>query len=314
MTQIHQPHDKLVKKLLSNKATARDVLSLYLPPEILAITNLDILELQRDSFIDDEHRTSAVDLLYKTDIQGDAGYLWILIEHQRRSDYWMPLRLFRYMGVIWEHIRRTNRKRTTLPLIIPLVIYNGNEPYAHSLTLSDLLAPESVRPLFDRMFTQPFPLVDLATVEDETLREQAQTHVHGIALLMALKHAHDRHLKTFFEHVMVLVLKHLEKLGDGDIVVDVLYYLLSEGQFLKDSDFKQIIHREFSQQTEDNLMTIAQQLEQRGLERGLEKGKLEGKLEIAEILLKEGQQIDFIERITKLTRLDILALEKELSH
>ncbi|TAK77201.1 MAG: transposase, partial [Gammaproteobacteria bacterium] len=62
----HQPHDHLVKKLLSNPATARDILSLYLPHDVLTAVDLNCLELQRDSFIDDEHRAFAVDLLYKT--------------------------------------------------------------------------------------------------------------------------------------------------------------------------------------------------------------------------------------------------------
>ncbi len=73
-----------------------------------------------------------------------------------------------------------------------------------------------------------------------------------------------------------------------------------------------------------------QQLEQRGFEIGEREGrlkaivevileaKLEGKreekLKIAEALLKEGQQIDLVEKITKLTRQDILALEKKISY
>ena len=50
-TFIHQPHDKLVKRLLASPMTARDILNLYLPPDILSMVDLNYLELQRDSFI-----------------------------------------------------------------------------------------------------------------------------------------------------------------------------------------------------------------------------------------------------------------------
>jgi len=65
---------QIIKKLLSNPVTARDILSLYLPAEVLSIANLNHLELQRDTFIDDEHRTYAVDLLYKTTFQNEEVF------------------------------------------------------------------------------------------------------------------------------------------------------------------------------------------------------------------------------------------------
>ena len=83
---VTQPHDKLVKRLLSNPKAAKDILSLYLPPDVSQLVNLDHLSLERDSFIDDEHRAFAVDLLYKTTFAGEEGYLWILLEHQRKDD------------------------------------------------------------------------------------------------------------------------------------------------------------------------------------------------------------------------------------
>ena len=100
LSNVHQPHDKIIKKLLSNMTVARDILSLFLPKEILDIVNLDHLELQPNSFIDDEHRAFAVDLLYKTTFSEKEGYIWILLEHQSYSDLWMPVRIFQYIALI----------------------------------------------------------------------------------------------------------------------------------------------------------------------------------------------------------------------
>ena len=132
---VTQPHDKLVKRLLSNPATAKEILELYLPPDVLALTDLTKLSLQRDSFIDDEHRAFAVDLLFKTTFQEEEGYLWVLLEHQRKDDPWLPVRIFKYIAIIWDHLRKVP-KNHKIPLVYPLIIYNGSRPYSHSLNVT----------------------------------------------------------------------------------------------------------------------------------------------------------------------------------
>ncbi len=43
--KVHQPHDKITKKILGNLDAARDILSQYLPKEILDITDLSKLSI-----------------------------------------------------------------------------------------------------------------------------------------------------------------------------------------------------------------------------------------------------------------------------
>lgn len=307
-SSVHQPHDKLIKKLLSNPATARDILSLYLPKDVLEIVDLNHLELQKDSFIDDEHRAYAVDLLYKTIFQSKEGYIWVLLEHQRKSDYWMPVRLFKYIAMIWDHVRKTS-KSTSVPLIYPLLLYNGSQPYAHSLILSDLIEPEASRKIFSRLFTEPFCLIDLTTIEDESLRKSAQNRVKGIALLMALKHVFDKNLQAFFDQTLIKVLRQLDQSGDTDEVVDVLYYLLNEGEFLDEKRFWSILDHQFSQEVEGKMATIAEKMEQRGIEKN--------NMEIAKQLLSEkiglsdSDLIALIKRVTGLSEDKIQELRKK---
>lgn len=173
---IHQPHDKLVKRMLSNPEAAKDILSLYLPKEVLDIVDLNYLEMQKDSFIDDEHRAYAVDILYKTRFQNEEGYIWVLLEHQRKSDVWMPVRIFKYIAIIWDHLRKSGQS-DSIPLVYPLVVYNGDKPYNHSLTLSDLIKPDQSKEIFNTLFTSPFTLIDLPAIDDNILRKQAQDGV-----------------------------------------------------------------------------------------------------------------------------------------
>ena len=301
---VSQPHDKIVKRMLSNPAAARDILNLYLPKEVLSIVDLNFLELQRDSFIDDEHRAFAVDLLFKTAFQGKEGYLWILVEHQRKDDVWMPVRVFKYIATVWDHLMRKNinKSQARLPLIYPIIIYNGDKPYSSSLTLSDLIEPTESKQLFKDMFAKPIPLIDLTCIQDEELKKNAQFYVRGICLLMALKHVFDHQLQVFIDQIMIYCLVQLEQIGDVDEVIDIISYLSKENNYLDKKRFWQGLYGKFSEETEGKMTTIAQQMRQEGIEKE--------KIEIAKRLLDDRHDLNEVDLINWVKKMTGLSEEK----
>jgi predicted transposase/invertase (TIGR01784 family) len=308
-SNVSQPHDKLIKRLLSNPKTAIDILNLYLPQEVASLIDLTNLSLQRDSFIDDEHRAFAVDLLYKTTFDGEEGHLWILLEHQRKPDPWLPVRIFKYMATIWDHLRKTS-KTHQIPLIYPIIIYNGDRPYHYSLTFQDMITPEASKKLFSSFFKTPFCMIDLATIQDEVLKNQLQEHVRGIAVLLTLKHVFDKNLQIIFEQLLVDAYQQLDQMGNQDDVADMLSYLLKENEGLQEDQFWYIINQKFSRKVEEKTMTIAQKIEARGFEKGIEKSNEA----IAKRMLSEGYDLNTIKRLTDLTSEKLIALQKAHSN
>lgn len=305
---VHQPHDKLVKKLLSNTATARDILSLYLPIEVLKIIDLNHLELQRDSFIDDEHRAFAVDLLFKTKFQNEEGYIWILLEHQSTDDSWLPVRIFKYIALIWEHLR-SKSKKAVIPLVYPLIIYNGQRSYVSSLNLRDLIYPKESQKMFDTLFSTPFQLIDLTQINDETLREQMQGHIRGIALLMTLKHIFDKNLQNSFETVLLEAYKRLDRSGDREDLGDMLYYIFKKNDSLNKNQFWSILDQEFSQEVGGNFMTMEEQAILEGMQKGIQQGIQQGKAEMAKQLIAANLDLAFIAKISGISIDKLLKLK-----
>ena len=86
MSTIHQPHDKIVKTSLSNPAVSREFFDRLLPDKIRQLVDLDHLHLENTSFIDDDMKASACDLLFTTKFAGRPGYLYALVEHQHLPD------------------------------------------------------------------------------------------------------------------------------------------------------------------------------------------------------------------------------------
>ena len=145
---------------------------------------------------------------------GEDCYLWLLIEQQRDPDVWLPLRLFGYIAVIWDYIRKTSASRAKsvkLPLVYLLIISNASRPYRHSLTLRDMIAPEDAKVLFDKLFNTPFQLIDLAAITDEELRIQLQERVQAQALLLSLKHVFDQNLQDYLETVLFDLFQTMEQ-------------------------------------------------------------------------------------------------------
>lgn len=134
----------------------------------------------------------------------------------------------------------------------------------------------------------------------------------GIALLMALKHVFDRNLQAFYEHTLVKILKQLDQAGDTDEVVDVLYYLLNEGKFLDEGQFWSSFHHNFSKEVENKMTTIAQKIEERGIEKGLEEGKMQTakRLLTEKTGLSDAELVEWVHRMTGLPMEKIKKLQK----
>lgn len=305
---VDKPHDKLIRRLLSNLTTAREILDVYLPNHVKELVDLSTLKQEPDTFVDAQHRFLEVDILFKAKcrLADKECYIWVLIEQQREPDVWLPLRQFCYLGVIWDHIRKaskTRAKSAKLPLIYPLVISNSSKPYPHSLTLRDMIEPDEAKTLFDDLFKTPSQLIDLAAIPDETLRVQLQGKIQAQALLLSLKNVFNNDLQEYLETSLIAVFQTLDQQGYSDEVANLLYYIYNEGNLNDSSKFWSFLHRKFSKDVEEKVMTLGQQARQQAERQALQQTALR--------MLDEKLDIKLISKVTKLSPVEIENLRKK---
>ncbi|CNE19258.1 transposase [Yersinia mollaretii] len=127
------PHDAIFKQFLTHQQTARDFLEIHLPPELRQICDLDTLQLESGSFIENDLRAFYSDILYSLKTQTQEGYVYALIEHQSSPDKHMAFRLMRYaIAAMQRHLDAGNDQ---LPLVIPILFYHGQvTPYPHPMS------------------------------------------------------------------------------------------------------------------------------------------------------------------------------------
>jgi len=130
-------------------------------------------------------------------------------------------------------------------------------------------------------------------------------HRSMAALTLLQKHIHRRDLADLLDRLAAtLMAGHLT----GQQLVSLINYLVQAGE----TDDAEAFVRNLAQrvpQHEDELMTIAQQLEQKGLEKGRmegrQEGRQEGKMEVARNLLAKGIPLESVRELTGLSDDDL---------
>lgn len=77
--KIQNPHDKFFKETFSKVSVAKDFLNNYLPQSIMNVIDIDTLEPQKDSFINEELEEGFSDLLFKVNINKREGYFYFYL-------------------------------------------------------------------------------------------------------------------------------------------------------------------------------------------------------------------------------------------
>ncbi|WP_337024628.1 MULTISPECIES: Rpn family recombination-promoting nuclease/putative transposase [unclassified Pantoea] len=300
-TTTPTPHDATFKAFLTHPDTARDFIELHVPAEFRAICDLSTLKLESGSFVEENLRAYYSDVLYSVKTTRGDGYIHVLIEHQSTPDRHMAFRLMRYaIAAMQRHLDAGHKQ---LPLVIPVLFYTGRRsPYPYS---TDWLQEFSEPDIAARLYGAAFPLVDVTVIPDDEI----MNHRSMAALTLLQKHIHHRDLTELLDRLAATMLTgHLT----GQQLVSLINYLVQAGE----TDDAEAFVRNLAQkvpQHEDALMTIAQQLEQKGIEigrqeglqlgemKGRQEGKLEERFELAGKMLKSGIPLQKVKELTGLS-------------
>lgn len=292
MTLLHQPHDKLFKLALADPVVAREFFQAHLPETLRQHIDFNSLVLEKSSFIDDAYKNTEADIVYSARIAGELGYLYLLSEQQTQVDPWLAFRLLVYTVRLMESHRRRYPTQA-LPLVYPLVVYSGEEPWQ---------APQELFPLFGDaealardVFLKPFPLFDIQRIPDEDLRRQT---LSGL-VAFALKHQRTQQFNQFLAKLMPWI-QALEALdidihsySAASLSRIVIRYVIDRATEGDQQRFIAAAQQHLSEQLQGDVMTIAQQWKEEGIQIGIQKGMQQGMQQGEAFILKRQLQRKF---------------------
>ena len=335
--------DGLFKSIMEDKIAAREFLEEYLPANLQSMLDLNNITVEKESYIEDDLKKKFSDVVYSVGIkrndqerkidqddkqehqEPEKAFVYVLLEHQSKPDYWMALRLWKYTLLLCERHKQKQQKHDKLPLIVPIVFYNGKEKYT---------SPQSLWQLFDnpdmarQLMGNEYKLVDLQSKTDDEIK-----HKQHLGLMeFFLKHIHERDMLKLWERFMTefsnAVL--LDKENGYIYIRKLLWYTNTKVDEDDKGKLNQLIIDSLTNKDgEDIMRTIAdsyrdqyygigiqdgiekgiQEGIQQGIEQGLEQGATKKTLEIAKNMIKQNLDLKLISSVTGLSPDEILKLK-----
>ena len=267
--KLKNPHDLFFKETFGNVTTASNFLSNYLPPSLIEQIDLHTLEPQKDHFIEEQLKESFSDLLFKTTIAGNEGYIYFLFEHKSYPDKGTVFQVLKYMIQIWQ--AKLDQEYGELPVVIPLVIYHGKSNWHIPDTLAGILKGYHDLPTNIKIYIPNFTylLYDLSKYSDEEIKGAVLTRI-TLTLLRDI-------FTTDPEKLIDSILRSVEFLQDIEdkqtgiqYFETMLYYIIGSKTNLSKDDVQELIGKieHIFPEGSEITMSIAEIWKEKGREEG----------------------------------------------
>ena len=267
---INNPHDAAFKSAFRKKELAVSFFRNYLPEKIAGLIDFDHLVIDSGSYVDEKLRDRHSDIVYRTRIKSNGleAILYLLFEHQSAPDPRMVFRLLCYMINIWKAYEDQHPNEKKLPIILPVVLYHGKRRWDAPMRMTEMINGPEDFSMFMPDFT--YQLHDLGLYEDDALVSPAGRPELRVVLYQ-FKHITDKDLSILMRKLMDLV----RETRESPMFLEILEWALRYAYHARndaEEDFKRIIDRETDRIGDPNVrraaMTLAEKIEQRGMEKG----------------------------------------------
>ena len=297
MTKISTPHNNFFEAMLSNKEVVTDFLKIHLPEDIQTKLDFNSIRPEKNTFVSDELRKSETDVLFSVELDGKPSYVYCLIEHQSTPDIKMPIRLHKYMLSAMEwHLDM--KEEGSIPVIIPLVIYNSSIPWNYPTGVVSMFDREQ-RDLVENVLVNDFKLINLYEIDDDEIMR----HNWASLLELSLKWARECDIIELLEKFKPFLLMACK--DNKKIFFATLNYLVDVGEADKDKLIEYC--KQNLTNDEGAIMTVAEQWK----EEGREEGEIRKAKKTALKMLEKEMDINMISEITELSIDEIKKLKAE---
>ena len=268
-TNVINPHDRFFKETFGRPQVTRDFLRSYLPADVAALIDFDTLELEKETFIDEELRLYASDLICHVKTRdGKALSVFFIFEHKSYPDL---LALFQLLRYVVRQLERLLESGEGLRPVVCLLLYHGEESWRWGERLSGLYAgPESLRRYWPELQVE---VLDFSAYSTTEIR--GALLVRATLLLMQSITRPDlvERLPAIFELLRGLT----EQREALEYVEAAVRYLFSASKKVTPPIAKKLIEQVFQERGGEIVETVAEQLIQEGIKQGIGLGEVKGR-------------------------------------
>ena len=271
---VSQRHDKYFYSVFSDPEDAAGLLRSCLPQELARTLRWSTLARQPSRFVSDDWRGREADLLFSVEREGSGPpvLVYVLLEHQSTPDRWMRLRLLNYCLMAWMQWHREHEQETQLPLIVPVVFYQGAEPWRFSRQFAELVAGAESDPGWVPQFEHL--LIDQTEQNPESVEGTLVARLAQLAMMTEYRRAGREEL---LNQLVRLVETLYQDTGIEGVALHVEYVLLALKTNEQQRAFEEALRRTVPGRGGE-IMTYVHEMIDEGRREGELKGRREGEL------------------------------------
>lgn len=271
--------DASYKLLFSAPEVVRDLVLGFIPDAWLHSLDYSTLEKMPGSYITDDLRQRADDVVWRVKADGEWMYLYLLIEFQSSVDAWMAVRIMTYVGLLYQDLIRRSEvpggKR--LPPVLPIVLYNGDAKWTAATDIATLI------PKVPGLVAKYLPKLEYLLIDENQYAEADLAELKNlVAAIIRIEHPEN-------EQALLALIDLVNELLQGNAELKRTFAIWIRAVLLRQSKDSLVLPK--VQDLKELKMTLAerfdqwaQKYEQKGLEKGIEQG-IEKGIEKGEALL-----------------------------
>lgn len=143
MRRMANEHDSGYKFLFSSPEMVRDLILGFVPDAWLHSLDYSTLEKVPGSYVSEDFKNRADDVVWRVRVGGQWVYLYLLIEFQSSVDKYMAVRMLVYLGLLYQDLIRRGEVLAdgALPPVLPIVLYNGSPRWTAASDIRELIPP-----------------------------------------------------------------------------------------------------------------------------------------------------------------------------
>ena len=282
-TETSNPHDKGYKLVLKNRRVLLHMLRKYTDFAWAKDIREKDIEFVDKEFVTEYFHTYESDLVCRIRRGEQEIYLFLLMELQSGMDFTMPFRLLVYMVNLWEQYFRNipeevrERKDFRLPVVVPMVLYNGREGWTALRRFRDYLLDGDMFGEYGVNFE--YALIDVRRLAKDLILS-SNTVIDNIFYLDRARE--ERDFLAAAEEMMDRV---AQLPADEKNLMEIWFAHVLEGKF---SEKEQAFIRECFQKGEKKMISGFEQMmnekEENARREGLEQGT---ELKLISLILKK---------------------------
>jgi hypothetical protein len=178
--------DSLYHRLFSHPLMVEQFVRDFVPAALALGLDFTRMERVNAKFHGRGGRRREGDVIWRvpTECGGDV-YLYLMLEFQSQIDWWMPIRIQVYAGLLWQQIidERKLKAGDRLPPVLPIVLYNGDRVWNAPTDTMELVALPPNSPLWHWQPQIRYHLVDEKALPGSDLERRESL----VALLFRLE-------------------------------------------------------------------------------------------------------------------------------